>query len=160
MRTRIHIADAAIGTVFGSALIAAFAVFTPFSAGAEPVLHVTRTAACGCCHAWVERMEEAGFAVEAVNVDQGALVQRKVALGVTPETASCHTAEIDGYVVEGHVPAADIRRLLAERPDARGISVPGMPMGSPGMDFGDESEPYDTVLIHRNGTVETYQSHE
>lgn len=160
MRKRIHIADAAIGTVFGSALIAAFAVSAPLAADPAPLLHVTRTATCGCCHAWTERMAEAGFEVVAVDVDQGALVQRKIALGVTPETASCHTAEIDGYVVEGHVPAADIRRLLAERPAARGISVPGMPMGSPGMDFGDESEPYDTVLIREDGALETFESHE
>jgi hypothetical protein len=108
----------------------------------------------------VDRMHEAGFDVRARNVDHGALTQTKISLGITVATASCHTAVIDGYVIEGHVPAADIRRLLAEAPKARGLSVPGMPIGSPGMESGDSKESYDVVLIAEDGSLSTFSHHE
>ncbi len=96
-------------------------------------------------------MRAEGFDVSVEEVPNGPLVRRKIALGIPSQAASCHTGLIEGYVVEGHVPAADIRRLLAERPDARGISVPGMPWGSPGMGPEAEREAYDVVLIGRDG---------
>jgi hypothetical protein len=158
----ISFANAADRAAKSLALAAVIGVFMPLAARADdaPVMHVEKTASCGCCHAWVERMREAGFDVRARNVTQGALVQMKIALGITPETSSCHTAAIGGYVVEGHVPAEDVRRLLAEAPAARGISVPGMPMGSPGMDFSDEREPYEVVLIGEDGAISTFSRHE
>ncbi|MCF6292887.1 MAG: hypothetical protein L3J04_05775 [Robiginitomaculum sp.] len=83
----------------------------------------------------------------------------KIDKGVPEKIISCHTANVDGYIVEGHVPAADIRRLLKERPDAIGIGVPGMPLGSPGMDFGGRSQAFDVFLIKNDGTTEVFSSH-
>jgi hypothetical protein len=170
MRPGISNANAAFRQVFGLALTAALAVSGPLMAHADPapILEVAKTASCGCCHALVDRMHEAGFDVRARNVDHGALTQTKISLGITVATASCHTvataschtAVIDGYVIEGHVPAADIRRLLAEAPKARGLSVPGMPIGSPGMESGDSKESYDVVLIAEDGSLSTFSHHE
>jgi hypothetical protein len=101
---------------------------------------------CGCCKAWVAHLEEAGFAVELRETDQ--LNRIKARLGVPDDLGSCHSAEIGGYVIEGHVPAGAIERLLAEAPDARGISVPGMPIGSPGMEVADmEDDVYEVILF-------------
>ena len=115
-------------------------------ANALPLLVVHRSPTCGCCMNWVEHMRHAGFDVEVRNVaDMGAV---KARLGVPDEMRSCHTAEVGGYFIEGHVPAADIRRLLAERPDAKGLAVPGMPMGSPGMEHpAGHVQPYDVMLV-------------
>lgn len=79
--------------------------------------------------------------------------------GVTPEMSSCHTAFIDGYFVEGHVPASAVQRLLSERPDALGLTVPGMPIGSPGMEMGNQRDAYDTLLVLRDGSTEVFESH-
>jgi hypothetical protein len=107
---------------------------------------VTKDPSCGCCGAWVEHLKAAGF---AVNVTESASVnQLKAKLGVPSELASCHTAEIEGYVIEGHVPATAIRRLLAEKPQGRGLAVPGMPVGSPGMEVASAPpDTYDVVLF-------------
>ncbi|MCZ0964498.1 DUF411 domain-containing protein [Paracoccus benzoatiresistens] len=117
-------------------------------AGADPLplVTVSKDPSCGCCNGWVAHLEAAGFPVRvAESADLDGLKQR---LGVPAALASCHTAEVDGYVVEGHVPATAIRRLLAERPDATGLAVPGMPAGSPGMDGpGVEPEPYEAFLF-------------
>lgn len=115
-------------------------------AEALPPMKVTKDPSCGCCEAWVAHLAAAGFSVRVVDsTDMDGLKQR---LAVPADLASCHTAEIGGYVVEGHVPAAAIRRLLAERPDATGLAVPGMPAGSPGMDFpGADPEPYEAFLF-------------
>ena len=141
------------------ALLSAVLAAPAIRARAETPVEVWKTPSCGCCAAWVDRMREAGFAVAARDVTQGALVGLKTRLGVTPETASCHTALIEGYVVEGHVPPGDVRRLLAERPDAAGLAVPGMPIGSPGMEMGDRVEPYATLLIGRDGRVSVFATH-
>lgn len=138
---------------FAAALLAAGA------AAAAPALHVVKTATCGCCTAWVEHMQEAGFDVGVENAAHGELMALKVRLGLQEDQVSCHTARIDGYVIEGHVPAQDVKRLLEERPEALGLAVPGMPLGSPGMDFGDGSEPYDTLLVGENGEAEVFASH-
>ena len=109
---------------------------------------VIKDPACGCCTQWVEHLRREGFVVSVTDTaDQPA---RSAKLGVPEELRGCHTATIDGYVIEGHVPAADIRRLLAERPKALGLAVPGMPMGSPGMEQGGQTEPYVTVLFDRS----------
>lgn len=111
-----------------------------------PLVRVAKDPSCGCCDDWVSHIEAAGFPVRvAESGDMGGLKRR---LGVPVELASCHTAQVDGYVIEGHVPAAALHRLLAERPEARGLAVPGMPAGSPGMEFPDLlPETYDVFLF-------------
>ncbi|HEX2555887.1 MAG TPA: DUF411 domain-containing protein [Microvirga sp.] len=119
-------------------------------AQALPRVVVTKDPTCGCCAAWAEHLRGAGFPVEVVETAEIGRV--KTRLGVPSALASCHTAEVGGYVVEGHVPAAEIRRLLAERPAARGLAVPGMPMGSPGMEMeGMEPDTYEVVLFGPSG---------
>ena len=124
---------------------------------AAATLAVTKTASCGCCAKWVEHMKEAGFTVTVRNVDDvGPTANR---LSVPAELRSCHTAEIDGYAIEGHVPAADVKRLLAQRPKAAGIAVAGMVMGSPGMEHGDHKMPYQVILFDKAGNTKVYASH-
>ncbi|RBI83449.1 DUF411 domain-containing protein [Rhodosalinus halophilus] len=125
----------------------------------SPHVEVYKSPTCGCCSAWVDHMARAGFAVDARDIDQDALYALKARSGITPELASCHTALVDGYVVEGHVPAADVERLLAERPDAIGLSVPGMPIGSPGMEMGNQRDAFDTLLVMRDGSTAVFQRH-
>lgn len=141
-----------------AALAASPLVLRPALAEGEAI-HVMKTATCGCCAAWVDHLKEAGLTVTTTDMAQGELTQKKIEAGLTPELASCHTAEIEGYVVEGHVPAADIARLIEERPEAIGLAVPGMPAGSPGMDYG-RSEPYEVLLVKKDGTTEIFATHE
>ncbi|MCP1676593.1 hypothetical protein J2T57_003764 [Natronocella acetinitrilica] len=122
-------------------------------------IKVFKTPSCGCCGAWVEHLEASGFDVEAVNVSQSELNAIKQAAGLDPDLASCHTAFIEGYLVEGHVPASDIRRLVDERPTVAGISVPGMPIGSPGMEMGDRFDPYDVVAFGADGETSVFNRH-
>ena len=104
-------------------------------------------------------MEESGFATEGDDMFAGLLVRYKLDMDVPQKTVSCHTAVMERYVIEGHVPAADIRKLLDERPDAVGLAVPGMPIGSPGMDFGDDRAAFDVFLIGRDGATEVFNSY-
>lgn len=120
----------------------------PASAETGPAITVHRDPGCGCCGAWVEHLQRAGFATTVIARRDVDTVKRR--LGVPAELASCHTAEVQGYVVEGHVPASAIRRLLAERPEATGVAVPGMPAGSPGME-GGTPETYAVVLFGPQG---------
>jgi len=115
-----------------------------------PKMVVTKDPNCGCCTGWVKHVQAAGFNVEVI---ESAEVNRlKVRLGVPEALASCHTAEIGGYVIEGHVPPAAIKRLLAEKPDGKGLAVPGMPVGSPGMEVeGVEPDTYEVVLFGPSG---------
>lgn len=138
-------------------IIAPLALLASAESAVAATLLVTKTAFCGCCKAWVERMKAAGFTVEVKDVDNVAPTARK--LGVPDKLRSCHTAQIGGYAIEGHVPAADIKRLLAERPKAAGIAVPGMVMGSPGMEHGDHKEPYQVILFDRSGKTRVFASH-
>ena len=127
---------------------------------AEETVEVLKSASCGCCIAWGEHMREQGFAVSEKNVSLVELNTAKNEAGLREEHKSCHTAYVDGYVVEGHVPAEDVRRLFTERPDAIGLAVPGMPFGSPGMgEPGPDAEPYDVLLVRRDGSTEVYSSH-
>ena len=101
---------------------------------------------CGCCSKWVKHMEAVGHNVTTVNTKD--MDKTKAALGVPNHLRSCHTAKVDGYVLEGHVPAADVERLLSERPEARGLAVPGMPTGSPGMEMpGVSPDSYEVILF-------------
>lgn len=126
-------------------------------ANAQPNVVVYKNASCGCCAVWVDHLRAHGFPVEVHDVDN--LEPLKERVGVPPAMGSCHTAEVGGYFVEGHVPAADIQRLLAEKPDAKGLTVPGMPIGSPGMEQGDQVEAYDVYLVNRDGTTSVYASY-
>jgi hypothetical protein len=129
------------------------------SAATAQTIEVWKTASCGCCASWVEHLAQNGFSPKAANVAASELAEIKIRAGLPPQHQSCHTAKVGGYVIEGHVPAEDIRRLLAEKPDAVGISVPGMPMGSPGMETGGHNEPYEVVLIRRDGATEVFARH-
>jgi hypothetical protein len=122
-------------------------------------IEVFKTATCGCCHDWIAHLQDAGFAVAAQDLEYVALAELKQTAGVPDALVSCHTGRIAGYVIEGHVPAADIRRLLVERPDAIGLSVPGMPIGSPGMGPEDQREAYDVILIGRDGAANVFASY-
>ncbi|BBK38131.1 CopG family transcriptional regulator [Allostella sp. ATCC 35155] len=127
-------------------LLAAGAALLPANlAAASPAktLTVFKDPACGCCDGWVAHMRQAGF---RVTVAAGDVYAAKERLGVPEDLASCHTATVDGYVIEGHAPADAVRRLLAERPAATGLAVPGMPAGSPGME-GGAPETYDVVVF-------------
>ncbi|MBV6635071.1 MAG: DUF411 domain-containing protein [Mameliella sp.] len=123
---------------------------------AAPEIHVLKDRNCGCCSSWVKILRQEGFAVTTEDTHNAALIRYKMDNGIPPKMASCHTARIEGYLIEGHVPAADIRRLLEERPEARGLAVPGMPYGSPGMGPEDEREAYDVHLILRDGTTRVF----
>ena len=124
-----------------------------------PTLLVYKTPTCGCCGKWIEHLEEAGFRVEAQNLSD--LTRLKALNGVPPNLTSCHTALVEGYVIEGHVPASDIRKLLSQRPEVAGLAVPAMPLGSPGMEHPDPTrhEAYD-VLAFGAGGVEVFSRHE
>lgn len=122
-------------------------------------IDVYKSAGCGCCNGWVKHLEQAGYTVSANNTASGILAKIKRDAGLKPDLQSCHTAKAGGYVIEGHVPAEDVARLLAEKPDAIGLSVPGMPLGSPGMDTGSEKEPYEVLLMKKDGTTEVFAKH-
>lgn len=115
---------------------------------------VYKNPSCGCCGNWIDHLRDNGFSGATRNVKDLSPIRSEH--GVTPELAACHTAIVDGYVVEGHVPADVIQRLLAERPSVVGIAVPGMPPGSPGMEVG-YSQPYNVVTFDENGNTEVYE---
>lgn len=117
-----------------------------------PLVEVWKDPQCGCCQDWIAHLQAHGFTVRVHEVGNAAMRQR---LGLPARYASCHTARVGGYVVEGHVPALDLLRLLRERPTALGLAVPGMPVGSPGMDgpaYGGRRDPYDVLLVQRDGS--------
>jgi hypothetical protein len=139
----------------GAALLAASPLMT-MAQGAGPKVHVVKDPNCGCCSAWIEILESNGFAV-TTEASLGTLLMRyKLDNGIPQEMISCHTGRVEGYMIEGHVPVADIRRLLDERPDAVGLAVPGMPYGSPGMGPESERDAYEVFLIRRDGSTEVF----
>lgn len=128
------------------------------AANALPPVVVHKSPSCGCCTHWVDHLRQSGFEVEVRDIDN--LDPVKTRVGIPPGKGSCHTAEVAGYFVEGHVPAADIKRLLAERPDVRGLTLPGMPLGSPGMEVPDGTvQPYAVELVARDGTTAVFARH-
>ena len=124
-----------------------------------PQINVAKTPTCGCCTAWVEHLQASGFEVRAFDVNHAQLNDIKAGFDIDPGLASCHTAVVDGYFIEGHVHADEIRRLLSERPDAAGLTVPGMPIGSPGMEMGSQQDAYETLLVDGNGETQVYRRH-
>ncbi len=141
----------------GTAFVAP--VFAQTSSAAKTPLEIWKDPNCGCCGDWVTHLEANGFAVRVNDTGNSAARSR---LGVPTNLGSCHTALVAGYAIEGHVPAREIRRLLKERPKAVGLTVPGMPVGSPGMDgaiYGDRRDPFDVLLIAKDGSTQVYQSY-
>ncbi len=124
-----------------------------------PPMTVYKSASCGCCGAWVDHARANGFTVRVVNTDDPGTVKRE--LGVPARLASCHTVVVGQFIVEGHVPAADVKRLLAEKPAVRGIAVPGMPIGSPGMEQGPPSgyERYEVLAFTAAGATTVFARH-
>lgn len=122
-------------------------------------MDVKKTATCGCCQAWVNHLKQSGFNVTTENMALGTLAGFKRKHGVGVEYQSCHTGRIAGYTIEGHVPAREIERLLKQRPDAIGLSVPGMPVGSPGMEVGSERDAYNVLLLKKDGSTEMFASY-
>ena len=144
-----------------AALSAPLMATTPGMAWAQtrPLVEVWKDPNCGCCKDWMAHLEASGFAVKAHDVGNTAARRR---LGLPDRYGSCHTATVGGYVVEGHVPAADIQRLLRDKPKALGLSVPRMPIGSPGMDgpdYGGQKDPFDVLLVSRDGQATVYASY-
>lgn len=140
--------------------VAAWVCLPGMASAAGPAIEILTTEGCSCCLAWARHLEDHGYATDIRKLSADGLQQRKLQLGVRPGLASCHTGLIGGYVVEGHVPARDIARLLAERPDAIGLTVPDMPLGSPGMGEGSaQAEPYDVLLLRKDGTSEVFASY-
>lgn len=120
---------------------------------AAPVIDVYKSEACGCCAAWVEHLKANGFSPRVSNVPNPSDYRERG--GIPDKLGSCHTAMIGGYAIEGHVPAADIKRLLAQKPKARGLAVPAMPLGSPGME-GPRKDPYDVLLVQADGKTRVF----
>ena len=139
-------------------LAAALAAAIAPTAGAQKaaLVEVWRTPTCGCCGEWVKHLQKNGFATKVHMVDDTAPVRR--AAGLPEHLGSCHTAKVGGYVVEGHVPASDIKRLLAEKPRALGLTAPGMPAGSPGMDI-PNSPSYQIIAFDKSGKTSVYATH-
>ncbi|WP_394227028.1 DUF411 domain-containing protein [Paracoccus marcusii] len=146
-------------SIMPGACAAAVAAAVPAVADTRPALHVLKDPNCGCCSAWVKIVQAGGFEVTVEESMGTALARYKFDNGIPQEMGSCPTGRIAGYMIEGHVPPADIRRLLQDRPEAIGLGVPGMPCGSPGMGPETEREAYEVFLIRRDGSTEAFSSY-
>ncbi|MEX2474116.1 DUF411 domain-containing protein [Marinobacter sp.] len=143
----------------GLTLAFGFSAFASSSLLADDAnsIHVYKSPTCGCCSDWIDHLEDNGFDVTATDTND--LGKIKADAGLLAGLGSCHTAFVGDYVIEGHVPADDIRRLLAEAPKATGLSVPGMPAGSPGMEVGDRKDPYKVILFNQQGQSRVFAEH-
>ncbi len=141
------------------ALVSTLLFSAPPVMAEEPLAEITvwHSPTCGCCTDWIDHLKQAGFPVRSHAQHDVAMIKHR--LGLPNNLASCHTGMVDGYVIEGHVPAADIKRLLKERPFVRGLSVPGMPIGSPGMEMGDRVDPYEVLSFDEDGKTEVFSRH-
>ena len=138
-------------------LLAPLALLACAQSAAAATIEVVKSPYCGCCTHWVEYLRAEGFEVRVVEAEDVTPTARR--LGVPDDLRSCHTASVEGYAIEGHVPAADIRRLLDQRPSAAGIAVPGMPVVSPGMEQGSQRQPFATILFTREGRRSIFAPH-
>ena len=136
-------------------LLLSLSLFSAGAFAAEMTLY--KSPYCGCCSAWAEQIKEAGF--DVIVVEQANNSQIRQEHGITPELMSCHTANIGGYVLEGHVPVADIKRLLKEKPAISGLAVPGMPASSPGMNVPGNSDPYQVIAFTKEGEKMVYNQY-
>ena len=150
-----HLKAFVLGAILAVLGLGGYTWWGQTSVAAElPAVTVYKSPTCGCCTKWVDHLQQNGFEVQVQ--DRADMQAVKEELGIPQRLSSCHTAAVDGYVVEGHVPADDIRRLLHERPQAAGLAVPGMPVGSPGMEQGTRRDPYDVLLFTEDGGVGVY----
>jgi len=155
--TRRHFSRTLLAAATATLLPAARADKTPGTPG--PLVEVWKSPTCGCCGDWIAHMQAHGFRVRVHDIGNTAARAR---LGIPAALGSCHTALVGGYALEGHVPAADVIRLLKEKPPAAGLAVPGMPVGSPGMDgpaYGSRRDPYDVLLVDKLGATRVFSSH-
>lgn len=143
--------------IFSRVILAGSLAIPLLASAAGPVVEVYKSAYCGCCTGWVDHMKANGFDVKVKNVENPSDYREK--FGMPQELGSCHTAKVQGYTIEGHVPAADIKRLLAEKPKAVGLAVPAMPMGSPGME-GPRKDPYDVFLVQAKDQKSVYKHYD
>lgn len=144
--------------LLGFALSAALGFSTPLlAASAAQSIHVYKSPTCSCCVDWVEHLENNGFKVRTT--DTRNMNPVKINAGLTRNLASCHTAFVGDYVIEGHVPAEDIRKLLADAPKAAGLAVPGMPIGSPGMEMGGRKDHYQVLMFNEKGQTRVFAEH-
>lgn len=140
----------------------AMAALPPLARAAAPQgtpVEMWKDPSCGCCQDWVDHMQANGF---SVTVHETGNTGARARLGLPQKLGSCHTALVGGYVLEGHVPASDVRKLLQLKPKALGLAVPGMPVGSPGMDgpvYGNRRDPYDVLLVARDGSTKVFSSY-
>jgi hypothetical protein len=142
-----------------ASLAGASALPPSLMAQTKPLVEVWKDPDCGCCQDWISHLEANGFRIKVQGSGNTAARAR---LGVPDKLGSCHTAQVGGYALEGHVPARDIHQILKERPKAVGLAVPGMPVGSPGMDgpaYGGRKDPYDVLLVLEDGNSRIYQSY-
>lgn len=144
-----HLKAFGIGMVLAALGVGAYLQFAPAASADLPTVTVYKSPSCNCCAKWITHMEEQGFSVKVKSRFNVKPVKKQV--GLPSSLAACHTAVVGNYVVEGHVPAQDVKRLLREKPDVRGLSVPGMPVGSPGMERGDRVEPYEVLAFTPTG---------
>ena len=155
MRNQISLSRRQLLILASSSIVAA--PLAALADGTSLDIHVVKNPQCGCCTAWIKILTDKGFNVTTEDRSGSLLTEFKIESGIPKDMMSCHTAKVDGYFIEGHVPASDIRRLLADRPDALGLAVPAMPYGSPGMGPEDEREAYDVYIIDADGTAEVFQ---
>jgi len=137
--------------------VGALAVLPALAALTPTEVQVFRSPYCGCCGAWIEHMRSAGFAVKVTDVDDTTAARKR--LRMPDRFGSCHTATVDGYVLEGHVPATEVKRLLTTKPKAIGLAVPSMPPGSPGMETAGRKDPYQVLLVDLSGRASVYASY-
>ena len=145
-----------MNSVVRIALVLSLLAPMAWAATALPTVTVYKSPSCGCCGKWVEYMKANGFPVTTIDTEN--VAAHKARLGVPVAMGRCHSAEVGGYRVEAHVPAADVKRLLAEKPRAKGLVSPGMPQSAPGMDIAGKV-PYEILLVAKNGTTTIYASH-
>lgn len=155
MRNKVSLRRRHLLALASSSIVAA--PLAAFGDGNYSEIHVVKNPTCGCCNAWIEILKDKGFYVTTEDRSGGLLTEFKIESGIPNDMMACHTAKIDGYFIEGHVPANDIKRLIADRPDALGLAVPGMPYGSPGMGPEDEREAFDVYVIGDDGTAKVFQ---
>ena len=143
--------------LWSASALAAMAALPALSVTKLPELEVFKSPYCGCCGAWIEHMKGAGFAVKVTPVTDTSATRKR--LGLAERYASCHTSTIGGYVLEGHIPAAEVKRLLAMKPKALGLAAPGMPVAAPGMDTPGRKDPYDVLLIGTEGQSRVFATY-
>lgn len=141
--------------ILAAGLITALATsYNAFAGEDSLTIEVYKSPSCGCCGDWVDHLKENGFEVDVTNTNDMNQIKRDA--GLTPQLSSCHTAFIGDYVIEGHVPATDIQRLMETTPQAHGLTVPGMPIGSPGMEMGDRQDAYQVLLFNEAGQTRVF----